>query len=62
LFALLAVRFGRVPKHEKDKIMREMQRANSTAQADALTAEIDNDEKIVSQVNDIILFPKHSNI
>lgn len=46
----LAVRFGRVPKREKAKILAEMQKANQQSQIIALQAELEDDSKLISSI------------
>uniref|UniRef100_A0A914V9E0 Nuclear hormone receptor E75 n=1 Tax=Plectus sambesii TaxID=2011161 RepID=A0A914V9E0_9BILA len=45
-----AVRFGRVPKREKAKILEEMQRASVKCHMDSLTAELEDDDRLVTAV------------
>lgn len=49
-FGVSAVRFGRVPKREKAKILAEMQRASVKSQADSITAELEDEDKLVTTV------------
>lgn len=48
--AISAVRFGRVPKREKAKILEEMQRASVKCHMDTLTAELEDDDRLVTAV------------
>ncbi|XP_014672587.1 PREDICTED: nuclear hormone receptor E75-like [Priapulus caudatus] len=45
-----AVRFGRVPKREKQKIMAEMQRVNAQSQASALIVQIEDERKLSNTI------------
>ncbi|GAU93778.1 hypothetical protein RvY_05664 [Ramazzottius varieornatus] len=45
-----AVRFGRVPKREKAKIMAEMQKQNAKQQATSLTAEMEDQESLLALI------------
>ena len=47
-----AVRFGRVPKKEKAKILEQMQKVNNNAQSAVLGAILDNPTEVVRQVID----------
>ncbi|XP_015930848.1 nuclear hormone receptor E75 isoform X3 [Parasteatoda tepidariorum] len=45
-----AVRFGRVPKREKAKILAAMQKVNADSQEKALSAELDDEYKILANI------------
>lgn len=50
-FCLTAVRFGRVPKREKARILAAMQQStNSRSQEKALTAELEDDQRLLATV------------
>jgi hypothetical protein len=44
------VRFGRVPKREKARLLEEMQRASLRSQLDAMTAALDDDSRVTTSV------------
>ena len=44
------MRFGRVPKREKAKIMAEMQKQNAKSQASSLCAEMDDQESLLALI------------
>lgn len=46
----IAVRFGRVPKREKAKILAEMHKANAQSQANSLTTVLDDEERLISSI------------
>ena len=48
--AVAAVRFGRVPKKEKARIIEQMQRVNSQSQASALSTILQNEQDVVHAV------------
>ncbi|VDO93111.1 unnamed protein product [Soboliphyme baturini] len=45
-----AVRFGRVPKREKAKIIADMQRTSFQSRTDNLTVELEDDENIITSI------------
>ena len=49
-YSIPAVRFGRVPKKEKAKILEQMQKVNSTAKSAVLGAILDNPGQVIRQV------------
>ena len=50
LFSLTAVRFGRVPKKEKARIIEQMQKVNSQSQSTALSTILQNEQDVVHAV------------
>lgn len=50
LFCLAAVRFGRVPKKEKARIIEQMQKVNSQSQSTALSTILQNEQDVVHAV------------
>lgn len=49
-FWLAAVRFGRVPKKEKARIIEQMQKVNSQSQSSALYTMLQNEQDVVHAV------------
>ena len=49
LLRVAAVRFGRVPKKEKAKIMEQMQKVNLNSQCNYLAAILQNDNHVIQQ-------------
>lgn len=49
-FTFVAVRFGRVPKREKAKILAEMHKANAQSQVNNLSAVLDDEERLISTI------------
>lgn len=49
-FIIVAVRFGRVPKREKAKILAAMQKVNANSQEKALCVELEDESRLLSTI------------
>lgn len=49
-YPVSAVRFGRVPKREKAKMVEEMQRTSAQSQLDALAVQFENEADAIERI------------